>query len=61
MRAIHSTSSVAERALLVLGVERPQLDGLGGLALEFLGHHLAVLGLDDDAIAAADRAQRARR
>ena len=39
-------------ALGMVGVERFELDLLGGLALEFLDHHLAVLGLDHDAVAA---------
>ena len=38
-----------------IGIERLQFDRLGALALEFRRHHLAVPGLDDHAIAAADR------
>ena len=45
----------AERALAMFRVERAQFDRLRRLALEFLRHHLAVLGLDDDAIAAPHR------
>ena len=36
----------------VLGVERFELDTFSGLALEFLDHHLAALGLDHDSVAA---------
>src|ERR1700686_5290128 len=47
-----------QRAVAVLGVERFELDALAGLALEFLDHHLAVLGLDHDPIAAPHRRRR---
>ena len=42
-----------QRAVAVLGIERFELDVFGVLALELLDHHLAVLGLDHDAVAFA--------
>ena len=47
-----------QRAVGMLGIERFQLDLLGGLALELLDHHFAVLGLDHDAVAAPHRRRR---
>src|SRR5437660_1626744 len=40
------------------GIERAQLDELGGLPAQLLGHHLALDGLDYDAVATPDRGAR---
>src|SRR6202030_1240788 len=42
-------------AVGMLRIERFQLDGFRRGALELLGHHLAVPGLDHDTVAAANR------
>ena len=51
MRAIHSTSPVGNCAVGMLGIERDSSIVFGVLALKHLGHHLAGMRLDDDAVA----------
>ena len=55
IRATHSTSSVAMVRSGCWALSDFELDRFRRLALELLRHHLAVPGLDHDAVAAADR------
>src|SRR5262245_53531942 len=47
-----------QRMILRRWTDRPELDGLGGAALELLEDHGAVLGLDDYSVALAERRRR---
>ena len=55
MRAIQTQSSLASVRSGWAGIERGELDRLGGLALELGGQDLAAADLDQDAVAAPDR------
>src|SRR5712671_7322785 len=48
----------SQQAVGLGGIERLELDRLGGLALELAGQNLARAGLDQDPVAAADRGVR---
>ena len=43
--AIQSTSEACRHAVDVVRVQRLQFERLGGAALQFLDHHLAVIGV----------------